>query len=37
LRENFDPTLVDWIMDFAFFNDEECPEKYQNRHKELYD
>lgn len=30
-------TPANWIREFAYFNGEECPEKYQDGHKELYD
>jgi len=36
LKENTDPTLVSWIKEFAYFDGEECPEEYQDDHKELY-
>ena len=36
LKENTDPTLADWIEEFAFFDGQECPEEYQNEHKEMY-
>ncbi len=36
LKENTNPTLVSWIKEFAYFDGEECPEKYQDGHKELY-
>lgn len=36
LKDNTDPTLVNWIEEFAYFDGQECPENYQNGHKELY-
>jgi len=36
LKENTDPTLVNWIKDLAYINGEECPPEYQNGHPELY-
>jgi len=36
LKENTNPTLVDWIEEFAYFDGQECPEEYQNDHKEMY-
>lgn len=36
LKEDTDPTLVSWIREFAYFDGEECPEEYQDDHKELY-
>ncbi len=36
LKENTDPTLVDWIEDYAYIDGEECPPEYQDGHPELY-
>ncbi len=36
LEENADPTLVQWIQEYAFLNGYECPPEYQNEHQELY-
>jgi tungstate transport system substrate-binding protein len=36
LRKNTDPTLVQWIQQYAFLDGYECPPKYQNAHPELY-
>jgi tungstate transport system substrate-binding protein len=36
LKENTNPTLVQWIKEFAYFDGEECPEQYQADHTELY-
>jgi len=37
LKESTDPTLVQWIQEYAFFNGSECPPEYRNGHPELYD
>lgn len=29
LKENTDPTLVEWIQEFAYIDGEECPEEYK--------
>jgi hypothetical protein len=36
LVQNTDPTLVQWIEDYAYFNGVECPVEYQDDHPELY-
>ncbi len=36
LDEKMDQTLVNWIIEFAYFNGSECPLKYQDDHKEMY-
>ena len=36
LRHNTDPTIVQWIKNYAFFNGYECPPEYWNGHPELY-
>lgn len=36
LKHNIDPTMVQWIKNYAFFNGYECPPEYQNSHPELY-
>ncbi|MDH5448468.1 MAG: substrate-binding domain-containing protein [Candidatus Bathyarchaeota archaeon] len=36
LKNNTDPTIVQMIKDYAFFDDSECPPKYRNGHLELY-
>jgi tungstate transport system substrate-binding protein len=36
LVQNTDPTLVQWIEDYAYFNGDECPVEYQDDHPELY-
>ena len=35
---NEDPTsqIAQWIRDYAFFNDSECPPEYRDNHPELY-
>ena len=36
LKENVDPTIVQWIKEYAFFNGSECPPEYSDGHSELY-
>lgn len=36
LKDNSDPTLVEWIQDYAFFDGYECPPQYRDGHPELY-
>ncbi len=36
LKHNTDPTMVQWIKNYAFFNGYECPPEYRDRHPELY-
>jgi len=36
LEHNTDPTLVQWIENYAFFNGYECPPEYRDDHPELY-
>jgi tungstate transport system substrate-binding protein len=36
LSQNTDPTLTQWIEDYAYFNGDECPVEYQDDHPELY-
>jgi tungstate transport system substrate-binding protein len=36
LKHNTDPTIVEWIKNYAFFNGYECPPEYQGNHPELY-
>jgi tungstate transport system substrate-binding protein len=36
LVQNTDPTLVQWIEEYAYFNGDECPIEYQDNHPELY-
>ena len=36
LKHDKDPTLVQWIKNYAFFNGYECPPEYQDNHPELY-
>lgn len=36
LGQNADPTLAQWIKDYAYFNGDECPVEYQDDHPELY-
>jgi len=36
LKQNTDPTIVQWIKNYAFFNGYECPPEYQDNHPELY-
>ena len=36
LRHNTDPTTVQWIKNYAFFDGYECPPEYWDNHPELY-
>jgi len=36
LKENSDPTIAQWIRDYAFFNGSECPPEYRKGYPELY-
>ncbi|MDH5746655.1 MAG: substrate-binding domain-containing protein [Candidatus Bathyarchaeota archaeon] len=36
LKHNTDPTMVQWIKNYAFFNGYECPPEYRDKHPELY-
>ena len=36
LKQNTDPTMAQWIRNYAFFNGYECPPEYWNNHPELY-
>ncbi|MEA2090085.1 MAG: substrate-binding domain-containing protein [Thermoproteota archaeon] len=36
LKENINPTLVQWIKNYAFLEGYECPPEYQEGHEELY-
>ena len=36
LKENIDPTIAQWIRDYAFFNGTECPQEYRKGYSELY-
>jgi len=36
LKHNTDPTMVQWIKNYAFFNGYECPPEYRDEHSELY-
>ena len=36
LKHNTDPTTVQWIRDYAYFDGHECPPEYWNNHPELY-
>lgn len=36
LEQGTDPTMVQWIENYAFFNGYECPPEYQDNHPELY-
>jgi len=37
LKENTDPTIAQWIREYAFFNGTECPPEYRKGYAELYD
>ena len=37
LKQNTDPTMVQWIKNYAFFDEYECPLEYRDGHPELYD
>jgi len=36
LTENTEPTIAEWIRDYAFFDDTECPLQYRRGYPELY-
>lgn len=36
LKENADPTVAQWIRNYAYFNGTECPQQYRYKHPELY-
>ncbi len=36
LKQNTDPTMVQWIKNYAFFSGYECPPEYWSNHPELY-
>jgi len=36
LKENTDPTIAQWIREYAFFNGAECPSEYRKGYPELY-
>ncbi len=36
LKENTDPTIAQWIREYAFFNGTECPPEYRKDYPELY-
>lgn len=36
LKENTEPTIAQWIKEYAFFNDTECPPEYRKGYPELY-
>jgi len=36
LKNNTDPTLAEWIRNYAFLNGSECPLEYRDGHPELY-
>lgn len=36
LKHNTNPTIVQWIRNYAFFNGYECPPEYRGDHPELY-
>jgi len=37
LEQNTDPTMVQWIKNYAFFDGYECPPEYWDDHPELYE
>lgn len=37
LKENADPTIAQWIREYAFLNGTECPPQYRRGYPELYD
>lgn len=37
LREDIDPTIAEWIREYAYIEGEECPVKYRDNHPELYE
>ena len=36
LKQSTDPTIVQWIRNYAFFDGYECPPEYWDNHPELY-
>ena len=36
LKHDTDPTMIQWIKNYAFFDGYECPPEYQDDHPELY-
>ena len=36
LKQSADPTIVQWIRNYAFFDGYECPPEYWDNHPELY-
>jgi tungstate transport system substrate-binding protein len=36
LKQNTDPTIAQWIRNYAFFEGYECPPEYRDNHPELY-
>ena len=36
LKHDTDPTMIQWIKNYAFFDGYECPPEYQDNHPELY-
>ena len=36
LEQNTNPTMVQWIKNYAFFDGYECPPEYWDKHPELY-
>jgi len=36
LKQNTDPTIAQWIRNYAFFDGYECPPEYWGNHPELY-
>jgi tungstate transport system substrate-binding protein len=36
LKHNTDPTMVQWIKNYAFFDGYECSPEYRDKHPELY-
>lgn len=36
LKQNTNPTTVQWIQNYAFFDGNECPPEYWSNHPELY-
>lgn len=36
LKTDSNPTIAQWIRDYAFINGTECPPEYRGRHPELY-
>jgi len=37
LKQNADSQVAGWIREIAYFEGKECPERFQDDHKELYD